>query len=359
LVVSNSVAIYTNRFLYDGWNLLVELQPNNTPVRSYVWGTDLSRSMQGAGGVGGLLEVSYFGTATTNCFPAFDGNGNVMALVNAGDGTLAANYEYGPFGEVIRATGPMAKVNPFRFSTKYQDDETDLLFYGYRYYKPSTGSWLSRDPLFEIAIATPLYFNSFATTEDKGKLAARWERLLSREETWLTESEFIIEGEMISENSETAVLRAAANVYNFARNNPENYLDPNGLDAIAYQDDALLGHAAIFINGNGYGFGPKDTSSTIGALWEIGTTSGWTGVPTPRTATRYEIDHDPHRPFSDGKGGKCKCDATWSRIQQCADWYAKTWDGTHYQFPSHTCRSYVAAIVSGCCLKEKSSTHEK
>ena len=55
----------------------------------------------------------------------------------------------GPFGEVIRATGPMAKANPFRFSTKYQDDETDLLYYGYRYYNASTGRWNSRDPLGE------------------------------------------------------------------------------------------------------------------------------------------------------------------------------------------------------------------
>jgi RHS repeat-associated protein len=51
-----------------------------------------------------------------------------------------------PFGEVIRATGPMAKLNPFRFSTKYQDDETDFLYYGYRYYNPSTGRWIGRDP---------------------------------------------------------------------------------------------------------------------------------------------------------------------------------------------------------------------
>ena len=43
----------------------------------------------------------------------------------------------------------MAKANPFRFSTKYQDDETDLLYYGYRYYNASTGRWLSRDPLDE------------------------------------------------------------------------------------------------------------------------------------------------------------------------------------------------------------------
>ena len=43
----------------------------------------------------------------------------------------------------------MAKANPFRFSTKYQDDETDLLYYGYRYYNASTGRWISRDPIAE------------------------------------------------------------------------------------------------------------------------------------------------------------------------------------------------------------------
>jgi RHS repeat-associated protein len=43
----------------------------------------------------------------------------------------------------------MAKTNPFRFSTKYQDDETDLRYYGYRYYNASTGRWLSRDPITE------------------------------------------------------------------------------------------------------------------------------------------------------------------------------------------------------------------
>jgi RHS repeat-associated protein len=80
---------------------------------------------------------------------AFDGNGNVSALVNAADGTPVANYEYGPFGEVIRSTGPMAKVNPMRFATKYQDDESDLLYYDHRFYNASTGRWLSRDPIEE------------------------------------------------------------------------------------------------------------------------------------------------------------------------------------------------------------------
>ena len=72
-----------------------------------------------------------------------------MGLVKADGTELTARYEYGPFGEVIRATGPMAEANPFRFSTKYQDAETDLLYYGYRYYRADTGRWLSRDPIME------------------------------------------------------------------------------------------------------------------------------------------------------------------------------------------------------------------
>jgi RHS repeat-associated protein len=137
-------------FVYDGWNLVAELNAtNNAVIRSYLWGNDLSGTMQGAGGVGGLLFIG--DVASTNGYyaPAYDGNGNVSALVNAADGTVAAQYEYGPFGEVLRATGLMAKANPFRFSTKYQDDETDLLYYGYRYYNASTGRWLSRDPAQE------------------------------------------------------------------------------------------------------------------------------------------------------------------------------------------------------------------
>ena len=55
----------------------------------------------------------------------------------------------GPFGEPLRATGPMADSNPYRFSTKYQDIESGLLYYGYRYYQVSNGRWLSRDPIEE------------------------------------------------------------------------------------------------------------------------------------------------------------------------------------------------------------------
>jgi RHS repeat-associated protein len=101
--------------------------------------------MQGAGGVGGLLAMN--AAASGGAYlAAYDGNGNVTALVNAGNGNSSAQYEYGPFGEVIRVTGPMAKANPLRFSTKCQDDDTDLLYYGLRYLSTSAARWLSRDP---------------------------------------------------------------------------------------------------------------------------------------------------------------------------------------------------------------------
>jgi RHS repeat-associated protein len=50
--------------------------------------------------------------------------------------------------------------NPFLFSTKYFDAESSLYYYGYRYYQPSSGRWLSRDPIEEIGGGNPYAFLS-------------------------------------------------------------------------------------------------------------------------------------------------------------------------------------------------------
>ena len=139
-----------HRFIYDGWNLLAVLDQTNGLVQSFTWGLDASGTMQGAGGVGGLLAMTvHTGTNAGTYFYCYDGNWNVVGLVNATNGALAARYEYGPFHELIRATGPVAHENPFLAATKYYDWETGLYYYGFRYYSPSTGRWLSRDPLGE------------------------------------------------------------------------------------------------------------------------------------------------------------------------------------------------------------------
>ncbi len=142
------IAQSTNKFVYDGWNLMAVLNATNGLVQSFTWGTDASGSMQGAGGVGGLISMTvYQGTNAGTYFYCFDGNQNVNALVNATNGAIAAQYEFDAFGNPLRATVTLAFANPFTFSTKFCDWETGFLYYGYRYYDPSIGRWLNRDPL--------------------------------------------------------------------------------------------------------------------------------------------------------------------------------------------------------------------
>jgi RHS repeat-associated protein len=114
-------------------------------ARSYSWGPDLSGSLQGAGGIGGLVFVRDSSTSGSY-YPAYDGNGNLTAMILASSGAAVAKYEYSPYGELLTSTGTYASTNPFRFSTKYTDSETNLAYFGYRYYNPETGRWINRDP---------------------------------------------------------------------------------------------------------------------------------------------------------------------------------------------------------------------
>jgi RHS repeat-associated protein len=162
----------TNKFAYDGWNLLIEFRASNILLRSFVWGLDLAGSVQDGGGVGGLLTFAQYsgGTVSDRHFAAFDGNGNVMGLVSGTDGTLSGLYEYGSFGEELRTTGTAAKANPFRFSTKYHDSETGLVYFGRRFYVPDVGEWLNRDPAEETGGLNLYAFND-------GDAINRWDAL--------------------------------------------------------------------------------------------------------------------------------------------------------------------------------------
>jgi RHS repeat-associated protein len=138
-------------FLYNGDDLIYEREqlPSGltTCERRYVWGPDIANGS--AGGAGGLLLIRETkGDTTTDLYPLYDGTGHVVALADS-SGALQAEYAYGPFGEKIYARGPKASSCPFRFQTKYLDQETGLYCYKHRAYDPVTGQWLSRDPLGE------------------------------------------------------------------------------------------------------------------------------------------------------------------------------------------------------------------
>jgi RHS repeat-associated protein len=141
--------VVDRRYCYDGWNRIAEYSENPTTlVDTFTWGLDLSGTMQGAGGVGGLLATRWVSSSNTDYFPTYDGNGNVSEYL-ATAGTVIAHYEYDPFGTLTRRTGSDNVRFQYRFSTKPRDLNSGLYYYGYRWYDPITGRWPSRDPIDE------------------------------------------------------------------------------------------------------------------------------------------------------------------------------------------------------------------
>ena len=136
-------------YLYDGWNCIAEYIGSSLE-RTSLWGSDLSGSMQGAGGVGGLLQIAIRDPQSqidNRYYPTYDGNGNVSEYLDS-TSTVAAHFEYDPFGNTTVNTDTTSLFD-IRFSTKKQDLDTGLYYYGYRYYDPVTGRWPSRDPIEE------------------------------------------------------------------------------------------------------------------------------------------------------------------------------------------------------------------
>ena len=142
----------TTRFVYDGWNLMAELDATGLVKKNYLWG-------QGVGG--GLLFIGDSGNVY-QC--GYDGNGNLTLLVKLATGGAAANYDYDPMGSTLKQAIESGVNSNFGFSTKYIDAETSLIYFGYRYYNASSGKWINSDPsgegggvnLFEFNYNSPI-----------------------------------------------------------------------------------------------------------------------------------------------------------------------------------------------------------
>jgi len=138
-------------YVYDGKRVIQERDTNNVPTVGYTRGNDLSGTLEGAGGIGGMLARSSgysSGSFTTNLYYHADGNGNIAYLVNSSQ-TLAASYQYDPYGNLLNSSGAYATANTYRFSSKEYSPSTSLYIYLYRFYSPQLQRWLNRDPIGE------------------------------------------------------------------------------------------------------------------------------------------------------------------------------------------------------------------
>jgi RHS repeat-associated protein len=138
---------YRTKYVYDGNLVIEERDANNLPQRSYTRGNDLSGSLQGAGGIGGLLAFSQLSTVTPqHYYYHADGNGNITCLINSSQ-TIAAKYLYDPYGNIASQSGSMADANPYRFSSKEFHANSGLVYYLYRFYDANLQRWINREPL--------------------------------------------------------------------------------------------------------------------------------------------------------------------------------------------------------------------
>ena len=77
-------------------------------------------------------------------FYNFDGLGSITSLANT-SGILTQSYTFDTFGKRTAANGSI--INPFQYSGREFDSETGLLDLRARYYDPTAGRFLSGDPL--------------------------------------------------------------------------------------------------------------------------------------------------------------------------------------------------------------------
>jgi RHS repeat-associated protein len=146
--VTNAVILYA----YDGNLVIQERNANNLPTVGYTRGRDLGGSLEGAGGIGGLLARTDLSTLNPQLSTAFyhaDGSGNITCLISPNQ-VVVAHYLYDPYGNLLSQSGPLADANLYRFSSKELHVASGLVYYLYRFYDSNLQRWPNRDPLGEL-----------------------------------------------------------------------------------------------------------------------------------------------------------------------------------------------------------------
>ena len=137
----------THTYYSDAWRPLEDRASDNTTVENqYLWGArhrdDLVRADLGTGSGGGFAKSRY---VLMDYFSP--------AAITDVTGAVMERYAFSAFG-VRRILAPDFSARSisecgfeFAFQGQFQDTETSLLNYGYRYYSPFLGRWLSKDPI--------------------------------------------------------------------------------------------------------------------------------------------------------------------------------------------------------------------
>jgi RHS repeat-associated protein len=127
--IQKSGPLGTTNFLYDSANLLEEVDNSGNVLARYTEGTEIDQ------------PFSELRSGTTSYYEA-DGLSTITSLSSAA-GTLPQTYTFDSFGNQTASSGSL--TNPFRYTGREFDSETNLYYYRTRYYDPTIGRFTSED----------------------------------------------------------------------------------------------------------------------------------------------------------------------------------------------------------------------
>ncbi|MBI3185121.1 MAG: hypothetical protein HYZ28_23540, partial [Myxococcales bacterium] len=78
------------------------------------------------------------------------------------EGEVFEHVEYFPYGEAWREDGPRKPVSEFRFTGKPVDPETELTYFGARYYDSKRARWVSPEPLRAMNAPSPAHLADYS-----------------------------------------------------------------------------------------------------------------------------------------------------------------------------------------------------
>ncbi len=132
---SKTVTAGTTYCVYDGDQVIAEYDGSDNLLRKFIYGPGIDEP---------ICMIDCTGESEIKYFYHFDGLGSVVALSNT-SGTIEASYSYDVFGAAT--VSGTEHGNPYRFTARRYDDETDLYYYRARMYAPDLGRFLQPDPI--------------------------------------------------------------------------------------------------------------------------------------------------------------------------------------------------------------------
>lgn len=177
----------TTEYIYDAFNRRLSKRQNGKEIKFLYQGQDEIGAFEN----GQFTQLKIIGAQRMHqaiaielhqqaYVPIHDLFGHVSCLTDL-QGQVIERYRYSAFGEeeILDPNGEQRAAsivnNPWRFSGKRVDEETGFVAFGLRYYYPSTGKWITPDPigygdgpnLYAYLHHSPLmYFDLYGTTAE-------------------------------------------------------------------------------------------------------------------------------------------------------------------------------------------------